>query len=328
MSDEESFDPSFIVDALAELVLGEKPNLTRADVARLSGLSPEVTRARWRALGFPEVGDDDVAFTQADVEALGMAQQLIDLGVINDDTEQAFIRTIGRTFSRLAEWEVRAMLVALFADAGDPDVAADRIGLLEDLIPLGERIQTYAWRRHLVGAASRLALTDMQVDVAEDTCIGFADIVGYTTRSRRMTARELAELVERFESVVAGLITDHHGRVIKSIGDEILFATDDVRDAAELALDLLEQHEQDKTFPQIRVGMSYGRVMNRLGDVYGPVVNLASRLTNVARPGHAVIDHDMAAQLKDDEAFRLRRMRRTSVKGFELQEMWSLKRPR
>ena len=77
-------------------MLGEAPHLRRADVSEQSGVPPDVARARWRALGFPEADDDDVAFTKADVEALRLTQELIGLGVIEPETEQAFIRTIGR----------------------------------------------------------------------------------------------------------------------------------------------------------------------------------------------------------------------------------------
>ena len=276
--------PSDIIDAVTALLLGEVPHLTRADVAEQTGVPPDVARARWRALGFPEAHDDDVAFTQADVDALRITQELIGFGVIAEDTEQAFVRTIGRSFARLAEWQARAFLSAAVADvtAGD---AADRLQEMEKVIPLGERVQSYVWRRHLVNAATRLVLRDSDDAEASPGCVGFADIVGFTTRSRRMTRDELAAMVERFEEVTTGLITDHHGHVVKTIGDEVLFMLDEPKEAALLALELLEAHEADESFPEVRIGMAHGSVLNHMGDVFGPVVNLASRLTSVARPG-------------------------------------------
>ena len=113
-----------------------------------------------------------------------------------------------------------------------------------------------------------------------------------------MTRTELTDMVERFEEVTTGLITDHHGRVVKTIGDEVLFVLDDPKEAALLALELLEQHLDDDTFPEVRIGMAYGNVLHHMGDVFGPVVNLASRLTSVARPGSAVIDREMAESLR------------------------------
>lgn len=326
--DQPAFDPSIVIEVVTQLLLGESPHLRRQDVAEQSGVDPDVARARWRALGFPEADEDDAAFTQADVEALGLTQELIGLGVIDTDSEQAFIRTMGRAFARLAEWQVRAFLGSVDLDTEDEDVAAGQLTQLETIIPIGERVQSYIWRRHLVNAASRLLLTDSDDVDAAPMCVGFADIVGYTTRARSMSGTELAQMVDRFDEVTTGIITDRHGHVVKTIGDEVLFAVDEPEQAALIALDLIDEHLTDESFPEVRIGMAYGKVLNRMGDVYGPVVNVASRLTKVARPGTAVIDREMAEALKNDDALRLKRMRRTSVKGYEHLEPWSLKRPR
>ena len=326
-SGEPTLDSSAVIRAITELMLGEAPHLRRADVSEQSGVPPDVARARWRALGFPEADDDDVAFTSADVEALRLTQELIGLGIIAPETEQAFIRTIGRSFARLAEWQVRAFLGSVASGSQD-DIAAGDLAELETVLPLGEQVQAYVWRRHLVNAASRLLLTDSDDVDAAPMVVGFADIVGYTSRSRKMTRQELTDMVERFEEVTAGVITDHHGRVVKTIGDEVLFVVDDPRQAALLALDLLDEHEADEEFPQVRIGLAHGNVLNHMGDVFGPVVNVASRLASVARPGSAVVDRQLAELVRDDDELRLKRMRRTSVKGYEHLEPWSLKRPR
>lgn len=326
--DDPAFDPAVVIEAVTAMLLGENPHLRRGEVSELSGVEPEVARARWRALGFPETDDDAAAFTQADVEALRLTQELLELGVIEPDNEQAFIRTIGRAYARLAEWQVRTFLGRLDLAASEEDGGAGQLDQLETVIPLGERVQSYVWRRHLANAASRLLLTESDDPEAAPMCVGFADIVGYTTRARRMSGTELAQLVDRFDEVTTGIITDHLGRVVKTIGDEVLFAVDEPGQAARIALELLDRHVADESFPEVRIGMAYGNVLNRMGDVFGPVVNVASRLTKVARPGHAVIDRELAAMLRDDDELRLKRLRRTSVKGYENLEPWSLKRPR
>ena len=323
--DEPAFDPSAVIAAVSTFLLGAAPSLTRADVAELSGVTPEVARERWRALGFPEVADGVVAFTHADVEALRLTQSLIDLGVVRPESEQAFIRTTGRTFARLAEWQARAMLASVIDTSTEDEPS---LKVLDEIVPIGERVQAYVWRRHLVGAASRLLLKESTDTSGTPMCVGFADIVGYTTRSRSMSTGELAAMVDRFEEVATGLITDHHGQVVKTIGDEVLFVTDLPKDAALLALELLEEHLHDDMFPKVRVGLAHGKVLSRLGDVFGPVVNVASRLTSVAKPGRAVIDRAMADQLREDPELRIRRMRRTAVKGYDHLEPWSLKKPR
>ena len=325
--DQESFDASAVIEAVTEALLGQSPTLTRLEVAKKSGLAPEVNAARWRALGFPEVADDDIAFTKADVDALKVTEALINLGFIERDSEESFIRTVGRTFARLAEWQVRGILrPALEGESGT--VSARDLKQVSEILRLGSKVQDYVWRRHLVGAASRMVLQHSVDTDSEPACAGFVDIVGYTTRSRSMTSDDLAALVERFESVVTDLITEHSGRVVKTIGDEIFFVVDDPREAAWLGVELTEQHVHDDSFPNVRVGMAYGDLLYRLGDVFGPVVNMASRLTSVARPGRAVVDKQFAELATDEPGIRLRRMPRTRIKGFETVEPWALKRER
>jgi len=326
-SDTASFDASAVIEAVTQTLLGQSPSLTRLEVAKKSGLAPEVNAARWRALGFPEVADDDIAFTKADVEALKLTESLIGLGFIDQENEESFIRTVGRTFARLAEWQVRGMLRhALEGESGA--VSGRELKEIGEILRIASRVQDYVWRRHLVGSATRMLLQHSVDAESEPGCAGFVDIVGYTTRSRSMTPDELTELVERFESVVTDLITEHSGRVVKTIGDEIFFVVDDPVEAAWLGVELTEQHVHDAAFPNVRVGMAYGDLLHRLGDVFGPVVNMASRLTSVARPGRAVVDKELAKLARDEPGIRLKRMPRTRIKGFETVEPWGLKRER
>ena len=101
--------------------------------------------------------------------------------------------------------------------------------------------------------------------------------------------------MEYFEDEMTRTVVDHGGRVIKTIGDEILFVADDPRAAAEVALLVTERGaDEDDRFPQVRAGIAYGDVVSRLGDVFGPTVNIASRLTSVARPGTVLVDRGPA----------------------------------
>jgi adenylate cyclase len=329
--DQESFDASAVIEAVTETLLGQPLTLTRLEVAKKSGLPPEQNAARWRALGFPDIPDDDVAFTKADVDAIKATEKLISLGFIDRESEESFIRTVGRTFARLAEWQVRAMLRSVLeAESESGRVSGREIRQMNEMLSLGSKMQDYVWRRHLVGAATRAVLqysADMGADT-ETACAGFVDIVGFTTRSRSMTSDELSTLVERFESVVTDLITEHEGRVVKTIGDEIFFVVDDPEEAAWLGVELTEQHIHDESFPNVRVGMAYGDLLNRLGDVFGPTVNMASRLTSAARPGRAVVDPELAELAKGTPGIKFRRMPRMRVKGFETVEPWSIKRER
>lgn len=321
----EPLDPQQVVELLETKLLGSRPTLTGQQIADEIGISMDVARLRWRSLGFTAVGDDEVAFTDADLEAMRLTQRMHELGLIGVEDEAALIRTLGRSFARLADWQI-----AMLGSTIDPTTLdAEELGdVIDEIIPLIDQVQRYVWRRHILSAASRALLAPPIEDVdGVSTAIGFADIVGYTRQTRTLSTEELAGLVELFEARALAIITAHHGRIIKTIGDEILFAADTAADAAHIALELVEGHLADEDFPQLRVGVAWGPVLSRLGDVFGPTVNLASRLTSVARPGRVLIDKELAESIEDDPAFKLRRMRRVSVKGYRRLEPWVLRRP-
>jgi adenylate cyclase len=321
----EELDPQQIVELLEEYLLGSVPTMTGPQVAAEVGISMDLARQRWRSLGFTAVDDDEVAFTEADLEAMRLTQRLHELGMVNEDDEAALIRTLGRSFARLAEWQLG--LLGRTVDPTSMDVEG-LAGVISEVTPVIEQVQSYIWRRHVLSAASRLLLAPPAGDEG-GVCagIGFADIVGYTRQTRSLKHEELARLVDEFEARALSIITMHNGRIIKTIGDEILFAADTPHDAGLIALELVEGHLDDEDFPQLRVGVAWGPVLNRLGDVFGPTVNIAARLTSVARPGRVLVDKDMAEALEGDPDFKLRRMRRQSVKGYRRLEPWKLRRP-
>lgn len=319
-------DPALLIDVASAYLFDEAPSLTQAQVAEAAGVDLDTANAMWRHLGFPEVGDDRVAFTPADVEALRITRRLTELGIVEPERMPQFVRSMGRSFSRLADWQTRLLLSSLSEYEGMDEPPLE---VLTEVIPMVEQVQGYIWRRHLLATASRMALRGSSGSATATTTVGFVDIVGYTSRSRQMSARDLGDMVEWFERVVTDLVVARGGQVVKTIGDEVLYTVDDPVRAAELALLLVERAAEDERFPEVRVGSAYGPVLARLGDVFGSTVNLASRLTSIARPGRVLIDAEMAGLLrKQTDTYRLRRTRRTSVKGYEHLEPWSLKRPR
>ncbi len=305
--------------------------MTRLEVAAAAGVPLEVARELWRLLGFAATADDDPAFTAADVEALQLAGDLVGLGILGEDSQAALVRTWGRSFARLAEWQTT--LLARVA-AADPDAdPVERLGVLTgEVLPRVERLQSYVWRRHLAGASGRL-MAGTESDETGATAgttpqaVCFCDIVGFTSRSRSMRDAELVAWIETFEARTTEVVVDHGGRVIKNIGDEVLLVADDPAAAARIALTLVAMgSDEDDPFPQVRAGIAYGDVVTRLGDVLGPTVNIAARLTGIARDGTVLVDDGMREQLGDDPAWSLRRVPRTSVKGYSSLRPWALRR--
>lgn len=351
-------------------LLGGAPTLTRVEVAERAGVPLELAQELWRLLGFAHQDDETVAFTGGDVHALELTADLMRLGILGEDSQAALVRTWGRSYARLAEWQA-SLLAGLAVEGPDPDVRMAE--LAAGVLPRVEALQSYVWRRHLASAASRLLTVESTGAAETDTAVCFVDIVGYTTHSKNLSEGELVQWIERFEQEATGLAVDHGGRVIKTIGDEVLLTADDPRAAAKIALVLAERGlDEDDPFPAVRVGLSYGPVVSRLGDVFGPTVNIAARLTSVARPGTVVVDRGMhdalapppdeadpgdpgdrgdppggpaavgdpvaveaagggdpvGAQGAEPPAYRLKRLRRVSVKGYSRLEAWRLRRPR
>lgn len=345
------------LEDIERYLLGARPSLTRREVADKAGVSIELAEELWGQLGFPHTSDDDVAFTKNDVKALKMTAELVSLGILEPESQAALVRTWGRSYARLAEWQAGLLASLALAD----DQPEKRIvDLVKEVTPRVEELQDYIWRRHLVGAAQRLLPSAESAEESVHMAVAFTDIVGYTSRSRNLTESELVDLVERFEDETTRTVVEAGGRVIKTIGDEVLYVTDDARAAVEVALTLTERGEHDEDpFPRVRAGVAYGDVTNRLGDVFGPTVNVASRLTSIARPGAVLVDRGAFDRLagRDDEPdtapdgtplaklidkatdelsdlspfaehgdLRFRRLRRTSVKGYRALEPWLVRR--
>ena len=151
--DAHAFDPAILIEVAGSYLLGgDGPRLTRHEVAERAGVPLAQAQELWRALGFAETGNDQAAFTSADVEALQRVQELIGLHFLDASMLPALVRTMGSTLSRMADWQTRLLLSTL-ARAEDDDVPLE---LLTEIVPLVEQLQSYVWRRHLVSAASRL----------------------------------------------------------------------------------------------------------------------------------------------------------------------------
>ena len=297
------------------------PTLTQQQVADEAGVPVELANELWRLLGFPRAAEDEPAFTHADVEALRRTQNLVGAGILSPDRQAALVRTWGRSFARLAEWQT-ALLAELAAERPG-DTVDELMALAVGLVPDLEALQSYVWRRHAASAASRLVTGSAAG--ASTMAVCFVDIVGYTSRSRSLTEEELVAWVEEFEDACTGLVVDHGGRVIKTLGDAVLFVCDDPVGAAEVALTVTARGaDPEDSFPSVRAGLAYGDVVARLGDVFGPTVNIASRLTTVARPGTVVTDEGAAEALTG--GYSLAKLRRTSVKGYSRLQPYALRR--
>ncbi len=282
-------------------------------MAELAGIEPAAAHTLWLALGFPEVGDDEVVFTDRDVEAMRLAGDLMDDGVIDESLRTSVTRMLGQSMSRVAEWETQRILEVVASHADTLTSEDDIAEFVARILPRIESIQGLVWRRHLAAHTERALGGDESASGAQ--AIGFVDIAGYTSLARRVREDELAAVLERFEAAAAEIIARHRGRIIKSLGDEVLYVADDPIDGAEIALTMIDFADADEVLPPLHAGVAFGPVLWRFGDVFGSTVNIASRLASLARSGTILIDLNLAAELDDDQ-YRLRRIRPATVRGF------------
>jgi adenylate cyclase len=314
MSSFDGIDESGSAD-LERALLGGSRRYTRLEVAERSGVPLERAQRLWRALGFPDVDDDNIAFTDLDVQALRTVQDLVELGLIDEETQLATTRAMGQSLSRLAEWQVSVLITAL---AGVETVGTQATTeAARELVPVLEGLIGYVWRRRLAATAERVLANPNEV-VARTMVVGFADLVGYTSLTRDVDEQELARVVGTFDAVASDVIAEKGGRVVKTVGDEVMFTAEDAAAGAEIALRLVESLDEVEELPALRVGVACGTVLARLGDIYGEPVNLASRLTSIARPDSVLVDREMVAALEGDDRFRLSRVTPRPVRGYTL----------
>ncbi|MGW7758911.1 adenylate/guanylate cyclase domain-containing protein [Streptomyces violaceusniger] len=296
LEDEDQPDP--IALRLEQLILGAERRYTPFQAARSAGVSVELATRFWRAMGFADIGQAK-ALTEADVLALRRLSGLVEAGLLSEPMAIQVARSTGQTSARLADWQIDSFLEGL-TDPQETGMTRTEIAypLVELLLPELEEFLVYVYRRQLAAATGRVvqAADDAEM-VNRRLAVGFADLVSFTRLTRRLEEEELGELVEAFETTAADLVAAHGGRLIKTLGDEVLYAADDAGIAAEIGLRLIETLTHDETMPELRVGIAFGTVTTRMGDVFGTTVNLASRLTSIAPKNAVLVDGAFAEEL-------------------------------
>jgi adenylate cyclase len=281
-------------------LIGGEPTLTMVDLAAGADVPVWAARTFWRAMGFPDVGDDVVTFTDSDVTALRAIAGLVADSSIDLTTAVSLVRAQSHTTDRLALWQTEA-LVEDAARRLQLDDTSARLVVLDRLTQVGAVLEEqllYAWRRQLAALAARI---EQEVarrpteEVDADTlplprALGFADMVSFTSTTADLGSHALTELVQGFEFAARDVITSHGARVVKTIGDAVLFIADDLTTAAEVAVDLVAAIEARPELLPVRTSLVWGRVVSRSGDVFGPTVNLASRIVDVAPPRTVLMD--------------------------------------
>lgn len=307
--------------AIDKAVLPGRASLTLGELAAKAGADVDVVRAFWRTLGFVDPVEDERCFGKRDVAIVKELTALTRDGLVEAEMAPQMGRVIGMATAQIATAVVDASEARSRpldeGDDCDPPTAfrheadADPLGAVE-LLPFMTEVIEYSFRRHLRSAARRrLSLSALD---GGDQVVGFADLVRFTDLSARLDEKELARLVARFDETVNDVVIRHGGRVVKMMGDGAMFAITDSKQAAQAALELSHAVARDDRLPGLRIGLAKGPVLSKDGDLYGPVVNLASRLGAFGRAGAVNGNQEFRDAIAGDPRFTLRSLGRRSLR--------------
>jgi adenylate cyclase len=294
------------------------------EVARVTGMPAQQITLIWRSLGLPEPRPGDRIFTEVDAEVLGTVAGLIDLGLIDPDLAAQMSRVIGWSLARVAA----ALVDSIDTDPGprgadDPQMAI----FAGTVLPTMTQIIEHVWRRHLQIAARRRIARELDSDegVRPVKAVGFADMVGYTTLSQQVDEHTLATVVGRFEEIAYDTVSSFDGRVVKMIGDEVMYVTDDPAEAVRIGLALADEYAADEALSDVRVGIACGPVVEREADLYGPVVNLASRIVHIAFPGSVITTDDVHTIVGDEPFLAWKSLKPRRIKDIGRVPLWAVR---
>jgi adenylate cyclase len=291
------------------------------EVATRAGTDADTARRLWRALGFPDVGEGFPAFTDHDVEVLRRAVRYSEPLDMLALLRRA--RVISSALARVASVEAEIVVEELTqlrrAGLSEDDIARQMLDdvdwdTVSSLIDYVHRVQLRAalWRRLALGS-----------DTMVDLTVAFADLSGYTELTEQLEPARLVQLVNRWETLAHDTVAELGARVVKTIGDEVMFVGLN-EPVVVSALALVRRATGYPELPPVRAGVARGHVLARDGDFYGPVVNLASRLTDMAEEGSVLASAAVHAGLERDQRFAWRPAGTRSVRSIGEVEVYEV----
>jgi adenylate cyclase len=277
-------------------IAGDGPRFSAREIAERSGLDLELALAFRAALGIPYGDDlDDRAGTQADLDAAVRMKAILDVGFpVEEMLRNA--RVVGMATARVAEAN-RELVVRNLTTPGDNEreLAERLVGTVQFMLPLGTEFLEYAFqanlleliKRDVIGAADLLS---GNIGGVVERTVCFADLVEFTSLGEEIAPEELGAVVGHFEELATEVVAAPV-RLVKTIGDAVMLVSPEAGPLVGQALDLVAAAAAEgDQFPVLRAGIATGPTLPQSGDYYGRSVNLASRVTGIARPGSVLVD--------------------------------------
>jgi adenylate cyclase len=288
----------------AERVIGGRVRYTTAEVASLSGVDEGFLVAVSRAMGLPIPSEDEATYTDSDLEVVKMTNVARAIGITDAEIID-MMRALGRGLSQAAE-TMRALPLRIVLEPGMSEhaLAQRYASTVSELSPLIAPLVTGLLNLHLRQMAQNEAINSAErsggrLPGSREISVCFADLVGFTRLGEEVPAEELGQLAVRLEALTTEVL-EPPVRLVKTIGDAVMLTCAQPEPLLDTSLALLDAADAEgEQFPQLRAGMAVGAALSRAGDWFGRPVNLASRITSVARPGSLLAEREVRESTPD-----------------------------
>jgi adenylate cyclase len=292
-----------ILLAADRVIVGDE-RYTAAEVAELSGVEPEFLAAARRAMGLPVPDPDDPVYTESEIESAARIIMAREAGISDQDILD-LLRVLGRGLSQAAE-SLRLLPLKLVLEPGmsERDLASRYGQAAAQLYPLVDPMLSNVLALHLRHTAQSEVISALErggghLPGSREVAVCFADLVGFTRLGEEVAPEELGHLAARLE-VLASEVAAPPVRLVKTIGDAAMLAAPEPEPLLEAALSLVDAADAEgEDFPQLRAGAAVGLALPRAGDWFGRPVNLASRITAIARPGSVLAEREVRESARE-----------------------------
>jgi adenylate cyclase len=288
----------------ADRIIGGGERYSSAQVAELSGVDVDFLLATRRAMGLPIPDPDEPSYTEAELESAQMLNYARAAGLSNEDILD-LLRVLGRGLAQAAE-SMRALPLKLVLEPGlsERELALRYATATAKLYPLVDPLVSNLLGLHLRHATQTEVISAMErsggsLPGSREVVVCFADLVGFTRLGEEVPADELGRMALRLEALATD-VANPPVRLIKTIGDAAMLASAEPEPLLEAALGLIDAADAEgEDFPQLRAGAALGLAVPRAGDWFGRPVNLASRITSIARPGSLLAEREVHESAAD-----------------------------
>jgi hypothetical protein len=219
------------------------------------------------------------------------------------DAADGFLRVLGANVARVAEAissMIRTSQPKMWLGlTGDELTTAQVYREAAKFVPrLGAMIDA-VHRQHLVSTRTFIEGVVSGPSASLECGVGFADLSGFTALTQMLTPAELSTMLTEFGATASDVVHADGGRVVKFLGDAVMWVSSNPERLAKAAVDLVDHPRAREAGLQVRAGLGYGQILAINGDYFGNAVNLAARLVAAAGPGQILAAAEVHEQLPD-----------------------------